>query len=174
MFVSGWLCLLFGFWSVPNKTALKQALFTLPEVCRSCKGGILHFFEILKTPSRHSTSTQHPSRKLAHITQNVIGSVIGKLPVYQHFSTDHVDHQNICLAAETSPKLLYINRYDDDRQISLKNHNKKYKNNLTKEVQKRIIDNRKGLKHRGFQSNPQNEQNNKTGGFYDDTKYEID
>lgn len=97
-----------------------------------------------------------------------------KPPVLQHFSADHADHKNTAPAAKTSPKPLCINKYDDDSLITLKNHNKKYKNQLTNRVQKRIIDNRKGLKHRGFQSNPQNEQNNKTGGFYDDTKYEVD
>ncbi len=67
-----------------------------------------------------------------------------KTSVLQHFSADHANHQNVDLAAETSPKLLYINKYDDDPVIALKNYNKKYKNQLTNKVKKRIIDNRKG------------------------------
>ena len=145
--------------------------------CRKCADHVGGYFTLFREfenaqPPEYIYSTSKP--QISPLPQNVIENVIVKTPVLQHFSADHVDHKNTNLAAETSPKLLYINRYDDDRQISLKNHNEKYKNNLTKEVQKRIIDNRKGLKHRGFQSNPQNEQNNKTGGFYDDTKYEVD
>lgn len=97
-----------------------------------------------------------------------------KISVLQHLSADHADHQNTDLAAETSPKLLYTNRYHDDPVIASKNYNKKYKNLLTNRVQKRIIDIEKGLEHRVFQSCSQNEQGNKTGGFYDDTKYEVD
>ena len=125
-----------------EQNRLKTRGFCVAGSVRIMWGGTLHFFEILKTPSRQSTSTQHPNRRSVHQAQNVIGNVIEKPSVLQHFSADHVDHKNTELAAETSSKLLYINKYDDDPEIASKNYNKKYKNLLTNRVQKRIIDNR--------------------------------
>ena len=128
---------------MPNKTALKQGAFVLPEVCGSCGGYFTLFREFENAqPPEYIYSTSKP--QISPLPQNVIENVIVKTPVLQHFSADHVDHKNTNLAAETSPKLLYINRYDDDPVIALKNYNKKYKNQLTNKVKKRIIDNRKG------------------------------
>lgn len=51
-FVRFWLLwLLFGFWSMPNKTALKQGAFVLPEVCWSCGGVLYTFSRIWKRPA---------------------------------------------------------------------------------------------------------------------------
>jgi len=118
---------------MPNKTALKQGAFVLPEVCGSCGGYFTLFREFENAqPPEYIYSTSKP--QISPLPQNVIENVIVKTPVLQHFSADHVDHKNTNLAAETSPKLLYINRYDDDPVIASKNYNKKYKNQLTNRV----------------------------------------
>lgn len=91
-------------------------------------------------PPEYIYSTSKP--QISPNTKNVIVIVIVKTSMYQHFSADYADHKNTASAAKTSPKPLCINKYDDDPLITLKNHNKKYKNQLTNEVQKRIIDDR--------------------------------
>ena len=59
-----WLALSFvRFLEYAEQNRLKTRGFCAAGSVRIMWGGTLHFFENLKTPSRQSTSTQHPNRK---------------------------------------------------------------------------------------------------------------